>query len=47
MGGRNLAISWIAGVLCAGVVLGLLWFALPIVPAMAQFVGDGMRSILP
>lgn len=47
MGGRNLAISWIAGVLCTGVVLGLLWFALPIVPAMAQFVGDGMRSILP
>lgn len=47
MGGRNLAISWIAGVLCTGVVLGLVWFALPIVPAMAQFVGDGMRSILP
>ncbi|MBW8764144.1 MAG: hypothetical protein JF592_16460 [Microbacterium sp.] len=47
VGGRNLAISWIAGMLCAGVIVGLVWLALPIVPAMAQFVGEGMRSILP
>lgn len=47
VGGRNLAISWIAGLMCAGIVAGLVWFALPIVPTMAQFVGEGMRSILP
>ncbi|WP_433584702.1 hypothetical protein [Microbacterium hydrocarbonoxydans] len=47
VGGRNLAISWIAGLLCTGVVAGLAWFALPIVPTMAQFVGEGMRSVLP
>lgn len=47
MGGRNLAISWIAGVLCAGVILGLVWLSLPIVPTMAQFIGDGLRGMLP
>lgn len=47
VGGRNLAISWIAGILCTGVVVGLFWFALPIVPEMAAFVGDGLRGILP
>jgi hypothetical protein len=47
VGGRNLAISWIAGLLCTGVIAGLVWFALPIMPVMAEFVGDGLRSILP
>ena len=47
VGGRNLAISWIAGLLCAGVVAGLVWLALPIMPAMAAFVGDTLRSVLP
>ena len=46
MGGRNLAISWIAGLLCAGVIAGLVWFAIPIVPAVAEFVGDGLRSLI-
>lgn len=47
VGGRNLAISWIAGVLCAGVVGALLWLALPAGPALMQFVGDGLRNIAP
>jgi len=25
----------------------LVWFAIPIVPAMASFVGDSLRSVLP
>lgn len=45
--GRNVAISWIAGVLCVGVVLALVWFSMPIVPVMASFVGDALRSALP
>ncbi|MBO9627097.1 MAG: hypothetical protein J7484_12075 [Microbacterium sp.] len=47
VGGRNLAMSWIAGILCTGVILGLMWLAIPIVPAMAEFVGDGLRNALP
>lgn len=47
IGGRNLAMSWIAGVFCTGVVLGLLWFAIPIMPTMAAFVGDALRALIP
>lgn len=47
MGGRNLAVSWIAAVLCAGVIGGLLWFALPIVPAIVEFVGGVLRDFMP
>jgi hypothetical protein len=34
VGGRNRAISWIVGLLCAGVVGALLWLSLPAGPAM-------------
>ncbi|WP_179297579.1 hypothetical protein [Microbacterium sp. SZ1] len=47
VGGRNLAMSWIAGVLCTGVILGLLWLAIPIVPTLATFAGDTLRTLLP
>lgn len=39
--------SWVAGLLCAGVIAGLVWFAIPIVPAMAEFVGESLRTVLP
>ncbi|WP_217177674.1 hypothetical protein [Streptomyces sp. AC495_CC817] len=45
--GRNLAISWIAGVMCAGVILALVWFAIPIMPTMAEFVGESLRNAVP
>ncbi|CAH0137232.1 hypothetical protein SOM10_12985 [Microbacterium sp. CFBP9023] len=45
--GRNVAISWVAGVLCAGVIGALVWFSMPIVPVVASFVGDTLRSTLP
>lgn len=45
--GRNAVISWIAGVLCLGVVGTLIWFSMPIVPVVASFVGDTLRSTLP
>lgn len=47
VGGRSIAMSWIAGVVCTGVVLGLVWLSFPIVPVLAGFVGDTMRSALP
>jgi len=47
VGGRNLAVSWVAGVLCAAVIGGLLWFAVPIVPALVEFVGGTLREFLP
>ena len=45
--GRNVAIAWIAGVLCAGVVLALVWLSMPMMPVLAAFAGDALRSILP
>ena len=42
--GRNVAISWIVGVLCAGVVGALIWFSFPLMPAVASIVGDALRS---
>lgn len=42
-----MVISWIAAVLCIGVVGALIWFSMPIVPVVASFVGDTLRSTLP
>ncbi|MBT2483358.1 MULTISPECIES: hypothetical protein [unclassified Microbacterium] len=44
---RNLALSWFVGVLCAGIVGALLWLSLPLVPFLAEFAGDALRSALP
>lgn len=44
--GRNVAISWIAGLLCAGVVAALVWFSMPMMPVMTAFVGDTLRAVL-
>lgn len=45
--GRNVAISWIVGVMCTAVIVTLIWFAMPLMPTMASFVGDALRSALP
>lgn len=45
--GSNLAMRWIAGVICTGVVAALLWLALPMGPVMVQFVGDTLRTVAP
>ncbi|UYO97761.1 hypothetical protein OED01_03320 [Microbacterium sp. M28] len=47
VGGRNLAFSWFVGVLCAGVVGVLLWFAFPAGPAVVEIVGNGLRELVP
>ena len=47
VGGRNLAMSWIVGIICTAVVAVLLWFALPMGPVMVQFVGDTLRTVMP
>lgn len=47
VGGRNLALSWVAGVLCAGVVGALLWFATPMLPVLGEFFGEALRTVLP
>lgn len=39
--------SWIAGILCTGVVATLVWFAIPIFPALTSVVGDTLRSLSP
>ncbi len=45
--GRNLAMSWVAGVMCAGVVGALVWFAAPMGPVLVDFVGETLRTIAP
>ncbi|CAD5141117.1 MULTISPECIES: hypothetical protein [Microbacterium] len=47
VGGRNLGMSWFAGIVCAGIVAGLVWLSLPMVPILAQFAGDALRNTFP
>jgi len=47
VGGRNLAMSWVAGVICVGIIGALLWLSMPMLPVLAQFAGDALRSALP
>lgn len=39
VGGRNVALSWIAGVFCVGVVVALVWLAIPMAPVLGELVG--------
>lgn len=43
VGGRNSWIAVPAGLICAGVVAGLVWLALPMVPVTVQWMGDTLR----
>ncbi|MEV8220365.1 hypothetical protein AB0O65_11450 [Microbacterium sp. NPDC077391] len=47
VGGRNLAISWIVGALCAGVVTALLWLSLPAGPGLLFVVGQLLDGTVP
>lgn len=42
--GRSNWVAWPVGVLCAGVVVGLVWLSQPMVPAAVQWVGDALRG---
>lgn len=44
IGGRSSAAAWFAGVLCTGVIAGLLVLAAPAVPAGVAIAGDILRS---
>ena len=44
IGGRNGWIAWPVGILCVGVVAGLVWLAAPGMPTAVQFVGDVLRE---
>ncbi len=37
--------SWFAGIVCAVVVGGLVWFAIPMVPVVADVTGELFRSM--
>lgn len=47
VGGRNLAMSWVAGVICTAIIAALLWLSMPMMPVLAQFAGDALRNTLP
>ncbi len=44
IGGRNGWVAWPAGLLCAGVVAGLVYLAAPAVPSVVRYVGETARS---
>jgi hypothetical protein len=44
IGGRSGWIAWPVGVLCVGVVAGLVWLAQPGVPGAVQLAGDLLRE---
>ncbi|WP_298039667.1 hypothetical protein [uncultured Microbacterium sp.] len=45
--GRSPVLSWLAGIFCAGVVIVLLWLAIPMGPVLIDYLGDALRSIAP
>lgn len=45
--GRNLGMSWVAGIMCVGVVGLLVWFAAPMGPVLIEFVGETLRTVAP
>ncbi|GAA2886194.1 hypothetical protein [Microbacterium esteraromaticum] len=47
VGGRNLAISWIVGLLCAAVVGALMWLSLPAGPGLLFMVGHLLDGTVP
>jgi len=47
VGGRNLAISWIVGVLCAGIVGALVWLSAPAGPGLLYVVGHLLDGTVP
>ncbi len=47
VGGRSVAISWIAGVLCAAVVAVLLWLSLPAGPGLLFMLGHLLDGTVP
>lgn len=47
VGGRNLAISWIVGILCAAVVGALLWLSLPAGPGVLTVIGILLDGTVP
>jgi len=44
IGGRSGWLAWPAGIVCVGVVAGLVALAAPAVPAALRFVGDALRT---
>ena len=47
VGGRNLAISWIVGVLCAAIVGALVWLSAPAGPGLLYVVGHLLDGTVP
>lgn len=44
VGGRNAWIAVPAGLVCAGIVGGLVWLSLPMVPVAVAWMGDTLRN---
>ncbi|MDA4895598.1 hypothetical protein PFZ55_52980 [Streptomyces sp. MS2A] len=46
IGGRSTVAAWTFGVLCVGVVAGLVVLAAPLMPVIGAYVTDTVRALL-
>lgn len=42
--GRSAWLAWPSGLICAAVVVGLVWLAIPMLPTVAAWSGDTLRA---
>jgi len=47
VGGRNLAITWIVGILFAGIVGAMVWLSLPSGPGLLYMLGELIDGTVP
>jgi hypothetical protein len=47
IGGRNTAVTWLVGVLCAGVIVALFYLAAPMGPVLVGYVTDVLGAAHP
>ncbi|GAA5147183.1 hypothetical protein GCM10025768_06790 [Microbacterium pseudoresistens] len=44
--GRKTALTWVAGVFCAGVIALLGYLAIPMLPVIGDYVAGMVRSLI-
>lgn len=47
VGGRNRAITWVVGIMCAGIVAALLWLSMPAGPGFVVVLERLLDSTIP
>lgn len=45
IGGRSTPVAWLVGALCVGVIAGLGYLAIPMLPAVGDYVTFMLRAL--